>query len=110
MLNAELWLVFLRRPLKNGKTAEIQAVQGVVSTAQGAYLAYVTKPHGATTRKCDVYTSVFHLRGRNDILLASLQQIFQILLHFVRNQNTQNAFYVGRDKLFVYGVSLVQNI
>ncbi len=32
---------------------DMRAVQGAVSTLQGAYLAYVTKERGAATKKCD---------------------------------------------------------
>ena len=45
----------MRRISSVCKTFQMRAVQGVASTPQGAYLAYVTKEHGTTTQKCDVF-------------------------------------------------------
>ena len=38
MRNTELWLEFYRRPLKNGKTAEMRAVQGAGGQPEGVYI------------------------------------------------------------------------
>lgn len=57
---------------KVGKTAEMGAVQGVVGTAQGAYLGYATKPHGAKTRKCEVYTSFYSCEDASRASLSAI--------------------------------------
>ena len=41
MLNVKLWLDFML-PVTTAKTAEMQAVQGVASTVQGAYIDFRT--------------------------------------------------------------------
>ena len=40
-----------RTPVTTDKTAEMQAIQGVASTVQGAYLDFCTL-HGATEKVC----------------------------------------------------------
>ena len=44
---------------------DMRAVQGAVSTPQGAYLAYVTKEHGAATKKCDAEIPL-HMKIESD--------------------------------------------